>query len=548
MPPPLPKSGTPSLPTAPIGLEAPIPGTKSGAAVPPPLPGSEAELAVIRFRVVAKAREVAVAQASASIRRHSPTAHIIPEERIMLELDLGELIHPEQYKGGKIKIPFSIDPDRNILFLDPKTLQDLKGMVTTDPRIRAVQEALLSLERIDIMERPELAPALAAGEMNPDVQVLPATDTEILKANREKLDEAMHHWIKMTFMGPLGGGVLKNAYLVGRLTLDAQGRILGTEIARPDHESPRGTHYTQGMQGAGDTLDVIITGDSIVHHDSLQHLNKEQQSAILALAESSQAILAEDPYAVDVILHRGIGPLALDLGREVSKVYQSLSRGSTILNLTIVRQADGTLGLRKEWREDKGGTETKVGLIKLNLSPSSKFDMSRPVPIRLGEFKYEFSADVFNALEIGKLLEHFRNLYSPEKGPVEQTQEPSGFSGLDEASPFAMTAQGVFVTLPKDVSNIELGRHESEGIYFDTDSYPPVLRFPDPNVSFRHAEINKVGENFYIMDLDSTNGTYLIGEKGDHEKLKPSERVLIQLGQRIFLGRGASFVFNGQKK
>jgi S1-C subfamily serine protease len=56
-----------------------------------------------------------------------------------------------------------------------------------------------------------------------------------------------------------------------------------------------------------------------------------------------------------------------------------------------------------------------------------------------------------------------------------------------------------------DKSVISVGRHPTNDLRFD-----PEL---DPDVSGRHAEIRVVGEKVTLRDLDSTNGTYVNGQR-----------------------------------
>jgi pSer/pThr/pTyr-binding forkhead associated (FHA) protein len=51
----------------------------------------------------------------------------------------------------------------------------------------------------------------------------------------------------------------------------------------------------------------------------------------------------------------------------------------------------------------------------------------------------------------------------------------------------------------------------------------------DPSVSRRHAELHREHAGYAIVDLDSTNGTQVNGEKVSRAKLQPGDR--ITLGQ-----------------
>lgn len=81
---------------------------------------------------------------------------------------------------------------------------------------------------------------------------------------------------------------------------------------------------------------------------------------------------------------------------------------------------------------------------------------------------------------------------------------------------------------------------------------PDITNLPDidvsmlPNadiVSRHHAEIQIEGSNYYIVDLGSSNGTYL-----NNTKLEPRTRYPLQIGDRIDLGRGSKVSFILQYK
>jgi pSer/pThr/pTyr-binding forkhead associated (FHA) protein len=52
---------------------------------------------------------------------------------------------------------------------------------------------------------------------------------------------------------------------------------------------------------------------------------------------------------------------------------------------------------------------------------------------------------------------------------------------------------------------------------------------PDPNVSRRHAELREEGGSWWLVDLDSTNGTELNGKRVQRAKLADGDR--IRLGE-----------------
>jgi pSer/pThr/pTyr-binding forkhead associated (FHA) protein len=62
------------------------------------------------------------------------------------------------------------------------------------------------------------------------------------------------------------------------------------------------------------------------------------------------------------------------------------------------------------------------------------------------------------------------------------------------------------------------------------------VRVDDPNASRRHAELRQEGATYWLIDLDSTNGTQLNGRKVTRAKLSDGDR--IRLGDtEIVFGR-----------
>ena len=56
----------------------------------------------------------------------------------------------------------------------------------------------------------------------------------------------------------------------------------------------------------------------------------------------------------------------------------------------------------------------------------------------------------------------------------------------------------------------------------------------DPNVSRRHAELRQEGSAYWIVDLDSTNGTEVNGEQATRAKLEDGDRILIGSTELVF--------------
>ena len=62
------------------------------------------------------------------------------------------------------------------------------------------------------------------------------------------------------------------------------------------------------------------------------------------------------------------------------------------------------------------------------------------------------------------------------------------------------------------------------------------IRVPDANVSRRHAELRQEGATYWIVDLDSTNGTEVNGRRVDRSKVMDGDRIRIG-GTDVVFGR-----------
>jgi len=87
-----------------------------------------------------------------------------------------------------------------------------------------------------------------------------------------------------------------------------------------------------------------------------------------------------------------------------------------------------------------------------------------------------------------------------------------------------MDAGDVPPVFPLEGDEIKIGRLQANDI---------VL--PDPNVSRVHARIERRNKSFFILDLDSTNGTYLNEKRVTEAKLKDGD--IIRLGSTRLLFR-----------
>jgi hypothetical protein len=60
------------------------------------------------------------------------------------------------------------------------------------------------------------------------------------------------------------------------------------------------------------------------------------------------------------------------------------------------------------------------------------------------------------------------------------------------------------------------------------------IRLSDPNVSRRHAEVRQEGTAYWIVDLDSTNGTSVNGRRQKRARLENEDRITLGSTELVF--------------
>ena len=60
------------------------------------------------------------------------------------------------------------------------------------------------------------------------------------------------------------------------------------------------------------------------------------------------------------------------------------------------------------------------------------------------------------------------------------------------------------------------------------------VRISDPNVSRRHAEVRLEGSNYWIVDLDSTNGVLVNGQRQKRAKLGDGDKITLGSTEVVF--------------
>jgi hypothetical protein len=60
------------------------------------------------------------------------------------------------------------------------------------------------------------------------------------------------------------------------------------------------------------------------------------------------------------------------------------------------------------------------------------------------------------------------------------------------------------------------------------------IQVSDPNVSRRHAEVRQEGAAYWVVDLDSTNGTEINGRRLKRAKLRPGDTITVGSTELVF--------------
>jgi len=60
------------------------------------------------------------------------------------------------------------------------------------------------------------------------------------------------------------------------------------------------------------------------------------------------------------------------------------------------------------------------------------------------------------------------------------------------------------------------------------------IQVEDPNVSRRHAEVRQEGAAYWVVDLDSTNGTEINGRRLKRAKLRPGDTITVGSTELVF--------------
>jgi len=112
-------------------------------------------------------------------------------------------------------------------------------------------------------------------------------------------------------------------------------------------------------------------------------------------------------------------------------------------------------------------------------------------------------------------------------GNAPEPTEPSGEPTL------LIRFKNLSATYPIKKDVVAIGRPDSE-----TQNYPDVEIEMDEGVSRKHAEIRRRGNDFFVADVGSTNGSLLNGER-----LIPNAESKLAHGDRIRVGEVTEIIF-----
>ncbi|BDI32276.1 hypothetical protein CCAX7_43270 [Capsulimonas corticalis] len=96
-----------------------------------------------------------------------------------------------------------------------------------------------------------------------------------------------------------------------------------------------------------------------------------------------------------------------------------------------------------------------------------------------------------------------------------------------------MKLRNLSATFPLDKEITTIGRPDS-----DTQNYPDIEIDLDDGVSRKHAEVRQRGNEFFLVDVGSTNGTILNGEQ-----VREFQEIPLTHGDRIRVGERTEIVF-----
>lgn len=213
---------------------------------------------------------------------------------------------------------------RNVIFLDPQTLQGIRGYLK-DASLNETQHSVLwGLTRL---QGTKVYLDGAKGSEIPS----PANVTDLLPKVDPKQIDTIRKYIRgdpqsfnMALMATIqvSGNPLKMAVMpsleifVGEMYFDPKGNITGLDLGRPAHNSPRGTSYQKGKLQGTPVRVVVDASGTLIHYEKisapgLPELNVHQDAVLQAYMNSAKnqeartKALDRHPMLADFALNHG---------------------------------------------------------------------------------------------------------------------------------------------------------------------------------------------------------------------------------------------------
>lgn len=197
----------------------------------------------------------------------------------------------------------------------------------------------------------------------------------------------------------------------------------------------------------------------------------------------------------------GLQPV--ELGR---KLLREMERGKTLTNSGVVVANHFRVALAEQDAERFSHFQDSL---RAELVSGLTEECSREGWRTLGPVQVEFLVD--DHLKLGRFVIESRIL----EGPMPAT--PPASASVTAPRPAAPPPEAVLA--PPTGSNPRLEAPDGTVVHLADGTFRVgrlddcAIRFEDPNVSRHHAEIHGSGGTFEVVDLGSTNGTYVNGAR-----------------------------------
>lgn len=297
-------------------------------------------------------RGAILTEAQAHNFRNSPTAPTRNIRGIPLAIDTrtGEIVNASHPGQEIATFTVYVDFSRNRITLPQNMANTSAGLdQSMSPGQRAVMRALAELDGSPVaLQESAFAPQLEAAPNQ--AQVMPTVTSAELASARAAMTKgaAVNATIRGSGALDFEIGALANTK-IGVVYLDAEGRVVGSEFARPAAMSPRGTTYKQGIQGAGTPVPVVMSGKYLLQFENTG-LNDKQLAVMQGLQNESTnqdyvtRSLRERPYLMDMTFGTGMAPVLRSLSFQLA---QDLRQGRTDCRLALVRDRHGNLTFKQ---------------------------------------------------------------------------------------------------------------------------------------------------------------------------------------------------------